>query len=678
MIGLEERVTMLPVWYISSSNCVSEVVFMYEIGYLSVTDSNSVIVCREKIRAALIMMEFSVISVTRMEAALSDFLRKVLDDKPILGMCVSNDSTGQTAVISVDIRKQSVDFTVVKKVFEKVLVMDLSEGTVRILFEQCLRHLPAALPSSLLENIKTEFNAKTREELLKEIEEKNRELTAAKEAAEEAARIKSDFLANMSHEIRTPMNAIMGMTYLIRKTELTAKQQDYVNKIHKSGQHLLGVINDILDFSKIEAGKLDIEYAEFSLKSVLENLSDLIGDKCMEKGLELVFDVDPEITDCLYGDQLRISQILINYVNNAIKFTEKGEIIVRIRLTGKENNRFCFRFEVQDTGIGLTPEQKDRLFQSFQQADTSTTRKYGGTGLGLAISRSLAGLMGGETGVESEYGKGSTFWFTVSVKQCKRSKRLHAADVKLANRRVLVVDDNMQARNILAEMLSSMSLRVDRAEDGESAVEMTKEACRADDAYEVIFMDMQMPGMSGIEAYTEILFVTGEMRPHCIMVTGHGREEVFYKDGRAGFELVLVKPVNPMILFESIVSVLGGHAEEDTDNTKPEKNGLSMPAGQITGVRILLVEDNELNQQVARELLEESGFLVDIAENGKAAVERIRNYSYDIVLMDMQMPVMDGLEATRRIRADRKYKDLPIIARTANAMEKDRFLCREA
>jgi len=505
------------------------------------------------------------------------------------------------------------------------------------------------------------------------------ELIAAKRVAEDAAQAKADFLANMSHEIRTPMNAIIGMAYLVQKTELTAKQKDYIDKIYRSGQHLLGIINDILDFSKIEAGKLDIEYADFKLGGVLENLSNLIGEKCAEKGLELIFDVDPDVPEDLRGDPLRLGQILINYTNNSVKFTEKGEIIVRIRELKQDHDECLLKFEVQDTGIGLTEEQKGKLFQSFQQADTSTTRKFGGTGLGLAISKRLATLMGGEVGVESDFGAGSTFWFTALLHKGESSGDTLSYENNVEGCRVLVADDNLQARTVLHEMLKSLNLRVDEVGSGKAAIESVTRADRERDPYELIFMDMVMPEMNGIEAYRSISALDIPLKPRCIIVTSFGREEVFREAEDSGLGLVRMKPVNPTMLREATVRILGGSGGETGSAKSYEVAGISaLNLDSICGANILVVEDNELNQQVVMELLEDGGFEIDIAENGQIAVDMAVKKPYDIVLMDMQMPVMDGLEATKIIRQNPDMAMLPIVAMTANAMESDRERCAEA
>ncbi len=498
----------------------------------------------------------------------------------------------------------------------------------------------------------------------------------ARDLAETAARTKADFLSNMSHEIRTPMNAVIGMAHLALRTELNPRQRDYIEKIQASGQHLLGIINDILDFSKIEAGKLEVERVDFELDQVLDNLATLVGDKASAKGLELLFDVDSELPTRLQGDPLRLGQVLINYANNAVKFTEEGQIVVRVRVVEDDGDRLLTRFDVQDTGIGLTDEQMGRLFQSFQQADTSTTRQYGGTGLGLAIAKQLAELMGGEVGVESTPGEGSTFWFTARLGRGADAVVRPLPQPDLRNRRVLVVDDNAQARHILSEMLSSMSFRVEEAASGQQALDLVAEADEAGDACDVVFMDWRMPGMDGLETTRNLGRLALRRSPAVVLVTAYGREEVFREAEAAGIELTLTKPVNPSILFDATIRALGGEPPSAARHEDAGADEADLEA--VRGARVLVVEDNLLNQEVARELLSEAGFDVTIAENGQVAVSQVQASQFDAVLMDMHMPVMDGETATRQIRADARFDDLPILAMTANAMEGDRDRCLEA
>ncbi|HUD12988.1 MAG TPA: PAS domain S-box protein [Terracidiphilus sp.] len=497
-------------------------------------------------------------------------------------------------------------------------------------------------------------------------------LRQAMEIAEESSRIKSDFLANMSHEIRTPMNAIIGMTRLALRKNPDAGQLNYLKKIDNAAQSLLSIINDILDYSKIEAGKMELEQIAFSLDEVLNNLDDIVREKAEHKGIEIVFSLQHETPHFLRGDPLRLGQILINLVNNAIKFTEKGQVVVEVKVEEGSGDSRKVRFSVSDTGIGMTSEQVANLFKSFNQADTSTTRKYGGTGLGLAITKQLCELMEGSLEVESEPGEGSTFVFTATFGVATGGLPLQgrARRRDLLKKSVLVVDDSVNARDVLMAMLGANGLAAKAVSSGEEALSAITHASDNGQPFDLVLMDWRMPGIDGIEASRRIKAQrTISHIPAVLMVSAFEREEAMNGVDNHELDGFLIKPVNESLLIDSIANIFGVKPDYPNSDSRPSAG--FYPA-ELAGRRVLLVEDNEVNRDLATELLGDLGIQVTIAVNGREGVDRVTAEPFDLVLMDIQMPIMDGLTATKLIRADDRFVKLPVLAMTAHAMSGDR------
>ncbi|MEO5328629.1 MAG: response regulator [Magnetococcus sp. THC-1_WYH] len=512
---------------------------------------------------------------------------------------------------------------------------------------------------------------------LKMIQEK---MLAASLEAEGANRAKSEFLANMSHEIRTPMNAIIGLTKLCLRTQVTAKQRDYLTKIDTSSQSLLRIINDILDFSKIEAGRLEMEITPFRLDDVMFNVAAIVSLPVQDKGLELLFRLDPNIPRNLLGDSYRLEQVLINLVNNAVKFTTDGEVVVETAVLKQLENHVFIQFRIQDTGIGMSQGQMDKLFKTFSQVDASTTRRFGGTGLGLAICKRLVELMHGTITVDSTPGQGSTFTFTAefAIANAETRGQAYLPPRSIKGMRVMVIDDNSMARTILRQMLEGFAMEVTTEKSGEEALESLRTQGQSDRPCELVFVDWKMPGMNGLETIRAIREAELPKVPRIIMMTAFDDPRV-----RTGAEAVnldgfLTKPVSHSSLLDAIMVAFGeesshqGHLSADPDLLA------SQFQEKFIGARILLVEDNEINQQVAQELLESAGITVDWAENGQKAVVMVEKAHYDCILMDLQMPVLDGYGATEKIRAKDGFNHLPIIAMTANAMAGEREKCLAA
>jgi PAS domain S-box-containing protein len=498
-------------------------------------------------------------------------------------------------------------------------------------------------------------------------------LRLAKQAADAASAAKSAFLANMSHEIRTPMNAVLGMLQLIQHSDMSRQQADYVTKAEIAAKSLLGLLNDILDFSKIDAGKLELDLHPFQLETLMRELAVMLAANVHSQHLEVIFDLDPAIPYLIEGDELRLRQVLLNLAGNAIKFTSEGHVIVGVQCNECTANQVNLTISITDSGIGISPEQSSKIFQGFVQAESSTSRRFGGTGLGLAITKSLVELMGGELSLSSHVGEGSRFWFelTFNIVEVKNND----LDIDLLGKNILIVDDSKMSRKILSKTLMAHGAYVNEAHNSKQAINLIEQSLNASSHYDVIIMDWRMPDMNGLETANHIqaMFPTGKA-PAIIMLTAYGAEvmEQTKQYRQQPFVSMLTKPVTANLMLEAVYRAINGLVQP----VQPRK----ITHLVLKSVRVLVVEDNQLNRQVIDELLRLQGAVVTLAKDGIEGVDWVTksNNQFDIVIMDMQMPVMDGLEATRLIRADGRFNDLPILAMTANASLADKTLCLEA
>ncbi|MDR2340499.1 MAG: response regulator [Deltaproteobacteria bacterium] len=511
---------------------------------------------------------------------------------------------------------------------------------------------------------------KMEQEMFKMMEQE-REARLAQELAEESARQKSEFLANMSHEIRTPMNAILGLTHLVLETDLTDQQNEYLNRISVAAKTLLRIINDILDFSKIDAGKLEMELTDFSLDSLLRNSIRIFQATAGSKGLSLSYDIAQDVPLDLKGDQVRLSQIINNLLSNALKFTEKGGIDAKVTVEDKGPKDAMLRFAIKDTGIGLAPEQIKNLFNAFTQADSSITRKYGGTGLGLTICKRLSEMMGGNIWCESEEGKGSTFIFTARLAISENPVERTDATVSFKGLTALAVDDNSTALELMEEALAKQGISCATALSGQDALSYLESTQKKPD---IILVDWKMPGIDGLETVRCMRRVEGLKDTVIVMLTSYNRDELLTPAKEAGVSKVLTKPLTDSYLHDSLMEFFSKDRKQRNGPKKGKKDEI---VKAIKGSKILLVEDNEVNQLVASKILGNVGMDVKIASNGREAVDMVSNGNFDLVLMDIQMPIMDGLTATKLIRAQGN-QDIPIVAMTAHAMSSDRDLSLQA
>lgn len=658
---------------------------MIELGKIQIKDSISLLEARNKIRFLARDLKYSSVFATQLAAITSEIIRSIGLAREegsyiIIGFEEKEGVFGLKLIFQGE--KKEVDLSPVKTFFDEVQIVPSKDGLQRIATFKYIPD-PAFKPTrEFIEKEKEKIILLSRAELLSEVKKKNEELLKlldelkeAKKVAESASRTKSIFLASMSHEIRTPMNAIVGMVELLNSTPLTDEQKEYLEMLHISADNLLDIINNVLDISKIEAGQIELEKTEVDLRQTVESVGITLGIKASQKGLELLCHVEPDVPRYIIGDPTRLRQILINLVGNSIKFTEKGEVDLSVEKIKSEDDKVDLLFQVRDTGIGIPKEMQSKIFESFTQVDAATTRKYGGSGLGLNISKQLVELMGGKIWVESELEKGSTFKFTLPFTVVKKPREAEVVHPEIKGLKVLIIDDNATNRLILQKTLLSWDCLSAEVEDGLSALKELELAREKGNPYQLILTDKNMPEMDGFEVVRKIKELPGYKEVPIIMLSPDKSIDDVARSKELGIIDFILKPVRRSRLYSAILKAVESEKKEKvTEKVKAE----SLLKGKL--LKVLLAEDNIINQKLGVRLLEKQGWRVTVANNGKEAVELVQEDGFDLVLMDVQMPEMDGIEATKEIRKREKEtgRHIPIIALTANAFEEDRRRCLES